>query len=59
MAPSDVWNLSVCLAVRNLLTTRPLFVAELVATALLLLLDSALSLVGVPVLLIQYLRLPA
>ncbi len=59
MAPSDIWNLSVCLAVRNLLATGPLFVAEFAATALLLLLDPALALIGVPILLLQCLRLTA
>jgi hypothetical protein len=59
MAPSDIWNLSVSLAVRNLVTTGPLFVAEFTATALLLLLDPALALIGVPVLLLQCLRLTA
>jgi hypothetical protein len=59
MAPSDIWNLSVCLAVRNVLTTGPLFVAEFVAGAFLLLLDPALALIGLPVLLLQCLRLTA
>jgi len=59
MAPNDVWNLSVGLAVRNLLTTGPLFVAEFAATALLLLLDPPLALIGVPILLLQCLRLTA
>jgi len=59
MAPSDIWNLSVCLAVRNLLTTGPLFVAEFAATTLLLLLDPALALIGVPILFLQCLRLTA
>ena len=59
MAPSDVWNLSVCLAVRNLLTTGPLFVAEFGAAAFLLLLDPALALLGLPILLLQCLRLTA
>ena len=59
MAPSDIWNLSVGLAVRNLLTTGPLFVAEFAATALVLLLDPALALIGLPVLFLQCLRLTA
>jgi len=59
MAPSDLWNMSVYLAVRNLLTTGPLFVAEFVATALLLLLDPVLALIGLPLLLIQCLRVTA
>ncbi|MGO8722043.1 MAG: hypothetical protein ACLQRM_04785 [Acidimicrobiales bacterium] len=48
MAASDIWNLSISLAVRNALTTAPLFVAEFVATAFLLLLDPALALIGLP-----------
>ena len=59
MAPSDIWNLSVCLAVRNLLTTGPLFVAEFAATALLLLLDPVLALIGVPLALLCLIRVTA
>jgi hypothetical protein len=59
MAPSDVWNLSVCLTMRNLLTTGPLFVGEFVTAAFLLLLDPALALIGLPILLLQCLRLTA
>ena len=59
MAPSDLWNISVSLAVRNLPITGPLFVAEFTATALLLLLDPVLALIGVPILLLQCLRLTA
>jgi len=57
MASSDVWNLSVCLAVRNLLMTGPLFVGEFVTAAFLLLLDPALVLIGLPILVLQCLRL--
>jgi hypothetical protein len=59
MAPSDIWNLSVCLAVRNLPTTGPLFVAEFAATALLLLLDPVLALIGVPLALLCLIRATA
>jgi hypothetical protein len=59
MAPSDTWNLSVCLAVRNLLTTGPLFVAEFAATALLLLLDPPLALIGLPLALLCLIRATA
>ncbi len=59
MAPSDLWNLSVCLAIQNLPSTGPLFVTEFVATALLLLLDPVLALIGVPILFFQCLRLTA
>jgi hypothetical protein len=44
----DVWYLSVRLAMANLFVTGPLFVAELVVTALALLLDPALGLIGLP-----------
>jgi hypothetical protein len=40
--------LSVQLAVRNVLLTGPLFVGEFAAAALLLLLNPALALIGVP-----------
>ena len=59
MAPSDLWNMSVCLAVRNLLTTGPLFVAEFAATTLLLLLDPALALIGLPLALLCLIRATA
>jgi hypothetical protein len=59
LPPSDVWNLSICLTVRNLLTTGPLFVGEFVAAAVLVLLDPALALIGLPVVLVQCLRLTA
>ena len=39
--------------------TGPLFVAEFVATALLLLLDPVLAVIGVPILFLQCLRLTA
>ncbi len=48
LAPTDLWYLSVQLAVRNLPLTGPLFVGEFAAAALLLLLNPALALIGVP-----------
>lgn len=48
LAPTDLWYLSVQLAVRNVLLTGPLFVGEFAAAALLLLLNPALALIGVP-----------
>ncbi len=48
LAPTDLWHLSIRLAVRNLPLTGPLFVAEFVAIGLLLLLDPALALIGLP-----------
>jgi hypothetical protein len=59
MAPTDVWYLSVRLAVRNLPLTGPLFVAEFVATTLLLLLDPALGLIGLPLALLCLVRTTA
>ncbi len=59
IAPSDLWYLSLRLAVRNLLPTGPLFVAEFVAAALLLLLDPALALLGVPLGLVWALSMTA
>lgn len=56
---TDVWYLSVRLAVRNLLVTGLLFVAEFVVTALALLLDPALGLIGLPLALLCLLRLTA
>lgn len=48
LAPTDLWYLSVQLAVRNVLLTGPLFVGEFAVAALLLLLNPALALIGVP-----------
>ena len=59
MAPGDLWNMSVYMAVRNLPLTGPLFVAEFGSTALLLLLDPVLAVIGVPILFLQCLRLTA
>ena len=48
LASTDLWYLSVQLVVRNVLLTGPLFVGAFAAAALLLLLNPALALVGVP-----------
>ena len=59
LAPTDLWYLSVSLAVRNLLGTSPLLVAEFVAIALLLLLDPLLALIGLPLALLSLVWLTA
>jgi hypothetical protein len=59
LAPTDLWYLSVSLAVRNLLRGSPLLVAEFVAVAVLLLADPALTLIGLPLALLALIRLTA
>jgi hypothetical protein len=59
LAPTDLWYLSVSLAVRNLLWASPLLVAEFVAAAVLLLADPALALIGLPLALLGLVRLTA
>jgi hypothetical protein len=56
---TEVWSLSVRLAVRNLFATGPLFVAEIVAATLLALLDPPLLLIGLPLALLSLMRLTA
>ena len=56
---ADLWSLSARLAFRNLLVTGPLFLAELAAAAAVILIDPPLLIVGVPVLLLQMMRLTA
>jgi hypothetical protein len=52
LPPGELWSLSARLAVRNLLVTGPLFLAEIAAAAALTLIDPPLLLLGVPVLLL-------
>jgi hypothetical protein len=59
LAATDLWYLSVTLAVRNLLWASPLLVAEFAAVALLLLADPALALIGLPLALLSLIRLTA
>jgi hypothetical protein len=59
LAATDLWYLSVSLAVRNLLWASPLLVAEFAAVALLLLADPALALIGLPLALLSLIRLTA
>jgi len=59
LAPTDLWYMAVALAVRNVLWTSPLLVAEVVAVAVLLLLDPALAVIGLPLALLSVVRLTA
>ena len=56
LAPTDLWYLSLSLAMRNLLWASPLLIAEFVAFALLLLADPALALIGLPLALLGLIR---
>jgi hypothetical protein len=56
---TEVWSLSVRLAVRNLVTTGPLFVVEVLGAALLALLDPPLLLIGLPLAFLCLMRLTA
>ncbi len=56
LAPTDLWYLSVSLAVRNLLWASPLLIAEFVVFALLLFADPALALIGLPLVLLGLVR---
>jgi hypothetical protein len=59
LAPTDLWYLSVSLALRNLLWPSPLLVTEFAAVALLLLRDPPLALTGLPLALLGLVRLTA
>jgi hypothetical protein len=59
LAPTELWYVSVSLAVRNLLWPSPLLVAEFAAVALLLLRDPLLALIGLPLALLSLVRLTA
>jgi hypothetical protein len=59
LTPTDLWYLSVSLAVRNLLWASPLLVAEFAGAALLLLRDPPLALIGLPLALLSLVRLTA
>ncbi len=56
---TQLWSACTCLAVRNLLATGPLFIAEIGAAALLALLDAPVVLIGLPVGVLQLMRLTA
>jgi hypothetical protein len=56
---TEFWSLSVSLAMRNILVTGPLFLAEIAGATALIAIDPALVLLGVPLLLLQLMRLTA
>jgi len=56
---TDIWSLSVRLAVRNLLATGPLFAVEILGATLLALLDPPLLMIGLPLALLCLMRLTA
>jgi hypothetical protein len=56
---ADLWSLSARLAIRNLLVTGPLFLAEIALVAVPGVVDPALLLLGLPLLLLQLMRLTA
>ena len=57
--PVELWALCARLALRNVFTTGPLFLVEIAVASFLVLFDTPLVLVGVPVLLLQAMRLTA
>jgi hypothetical protein len=58
-SPADLWSLCAALAIRNLLVTGPLFLLEIAGATAITLIDPALLLLGVPLLLLQLMRLTA
>jgi hypothetical protein len=56
---ADLWTLSARLAIRNLLVTGPLFLAEIGLVAVPAVVDPALLLLGLPLLLLQLMRVTA
>jgi hypothetical protein len=56
---ADLWSLSARLAIRNLLVTGPLFLAEIAAITIPAVIDPALLLLGLPLVLLQLMRLTA
>ena len=59
LAPAELWSLCARLAVRNVLVTGPLFLAELLGAGLLTLIDTPLLLLGLPAGLLGLMRLTA
>ena len=60
MVPAtEIWSISVRLAVRNVIATGPIFVVEIVGATLLALLDPPLLLIGLPLALLSVMRLTA
>ena len=58
-SPADLWTVCAGLAIRNFLVTGPLFLIEIAGATALTLIDPALLLLGVPLLLLQFMRLTA
>jgi hypothetical protein len=58
-AATELWSLSAILAIRNVFVTGPLFLLEIAGATALTLIDPALLLLGVPVLLLQLMRVTA
>jgi hypothetical protein len=58
-SPADLWTACAGLAIRNSLITGPLFLIEIAGATALALIDPALLLLGVPLLLLQLMRLTA
>jgi hypothetical protein len=56
---ADLWSLSARLAIRNLFVTGPLFLAEIAIVTVPAVIDPALLLLGLPLLLLQLMRLTA
>jgi hypothetical protein len=58
-APADLWTVCAGLAIRNFLVTGPLFLIEIAGATALTMIDPALLLLGVPLLLLQLMKLTA
>jgi len=58
-SPADLWTVCTGLAIRNSLVTGPLFLVEIAGATALTLIDPALLLLGVPLLLLQLMKLTA
>ena len=56
---ADLWSMSARLAIRNLLVTGPLFLAEIALVTAATVIDPGLLLLGLPLLLLQLMRLTA
>jgi hypothetical protein len=56
---ADLWSLAARLAIRNLLVTGPLFLAEIAAVTAAIVVDPGLLLLGLPLLLLQLMRVTA
>ena len=59
LPPAELWSLCAGLAIRNLPVTGPLFLIEIAGATAVTLIDPALLLLGLPLLLIQLMRLTA